>query len=102
LNEKLEQYKVNDTSTRVTITKSNDVDTDGTEEIRRLLAQTNLKDQEMQGLQEKNHKFKQELTQVLAEKNKTNAKLQTSQNNLKKLNDKLKGRGPLLGAINAL
>ena len=73
LNEKLEQYKVNDTSTGVTITKSNDVATDGTEEISRLLAQTNLKDQEIQGLQEQNQKLKQELAQVVAEKKKTNA-----------------------------
>jgi len=47
LNEKLEQYKVNNTSIGLTITKSNDVATNGTEEIRRLLAQTNLKDQEI-------------------------------------------------------
>jgi len=46
--------------------------------------------------------LKQELAQVVAEQKKTNAELQTSQNKVKELNDKLKGRGPLLGARHAL
>ena len=72
LNERLEQYKLVNTSLEITTTQTNDVASVDTQKINRLMAQTNLKDQEIHELREQVQKLKQEVAQATEGKKKTN------------------------------